>query len=157
MNDRTRVLAIRTSFGARSLCAAALVIGLSGCGPGGGQAAPASAPPPAPSPAPSAAASAAGSPSPAGTPSPALRMLDVSYAAGTVTGVDARTSAALGEALLLRVTSDVADTVHVHGYNLYAPVAPGTVAEIPITATIPGGFEVELEKLGKTLFQLRVS
>lgn len=88
---------------------------------------------------------------------PAVRILDVTFAGGSVTGVDPRVSVELGEELVLRVTSDVADEVHVHGYDLYGDVPAGGTVEIPLTATIPGGFEVELERTGKTLFQLRVA
>ena len=78
-------------------------------------------------------------------------------AGGKVTGVESRVPAKLGERLEVRVTSDVAEQVHVHGYDLTADVAAGGVASIEVDATIPGGFEVELEKSHKTLFQLRVA
>ena len=88
---------------------------------------------------------------------PARRVIDVMVAGGTVTGVGSRVPAKLGERLEVRVTSDVAEQVHVHGYDLTADVAAGGVASIEVDATIPGGFEVELEKSHKTLFQLRVA
>lgn len=106
-------------------------------------------------PSPSTVASVAPSPMP--PPTPTARLLDVVFAGGEVSGIDPRVPVKLGEKLLIRVTSDVADEVHVHGYDLYGEVAAGGTVEIPMTASIPGGFEVELEKLGKTLFQLRVS
>lgn len=88
---------------------------------------------------------------------PAPRVIAVTVAGGTVTGVDSRVAASLGEQLVIRVTSDVADEVHLHGYDLRADVAAGGTVDIPLTATIAGGFEVELEGSGQTLFQLRVS
>ncbi|MBC7373896.1 MAG: hypothetical protein H7323_07895 [Frankiales bacterium] len=88
---------------------------------------------------------------------PTPRVIAVAVAGGMVTGVDSRVAARLGEQLVVRVTSDVADEVHVHGYDLRADVAAGGTVEIPLTAAIPGGFEVELEGSGQTLFQLRVS
>jgi hypothetical protein len=56
----------------------------------------------------------------------------------------------------IRVTSDVADEVHVHGYDLMTDVDPGTPATVTFDATIPGVFEVELEKLGQQLLTLQV-
>ena len=91
------------------------------------------------------------------TPSPSVRVIDVSVAGGSVTGPGSRVGAALGEDLVIRVTSDVADEVHVHGYDERAEVPAGGTVEIPFTADIPGGFEVELEGTGQLLFQLRVA
>ena len=88
---------------------------------------------------------------------PSVRVIDVSVAGGSVTGPGSRVEAALGEDLVLRVTSDVADEVHVHGYDERAQVPAGGTVEIPFTADIPGGFEVELEGTGQLLFQLRVA
>ena len=97
---------------------------------------------------------------PTASPSPtaaAARILDVRIAGGEVSGVEQRVSVALGESIVVRVTSDVADEVHIHGYDVRQEVAAGGTVEFPLTATIPGGFEVELENLGRTLFQLRVA
>lgn len=91
------------------------------------------------------------------TPSPSVRVIDVSVAGGSVTGPGSRVEAALGEDLVIRVTSDTADEVHVHGYDERAEVPAGGTVEIPFTADIPGGFEVELEGTGQLLFQLRVA
>ncbi len=88
---------------------------------------------------------------------PGPRVIAVTVAGGTVSGVESRVAARLGEQLVVRVTSDVADEVHLHGYDLRAEVPAGGTVDIPLTATIPGGFEVELEGSGRTLFQLRVS
>ena len=94
---------------------------------------------------------------PTPTPSPSVRVIDVSVAGGSVTGPGSRVEAALGEDLVIRVTSDVADEVHVHGYDERAEVPAGGTVEISFTADIPGGFEVELEGTGQLLFQLRVA
>ena len=63
----------------------------------------------------------------------------------------------LGEQVVLRVSSDVAEEVHVHGYDLEQAVPAGGSADIPLTASIPGVFEVELHESGKALYQLRVA
>lgn len=135
------------------------VLLLTGCGseesvaapvsPATATAAPTSAASPSPATEPSSAPSAA--PSPAGT------TIDVGYAGGKVTGVDGRISVPVGKPVLVRVTSDVAEEIHVHGYDLEADLTAGGTAEIGFTADIPGSFEVELHDSGKLLFQLRVS
>lgn len=50
-----------------------------------------------------------------------------------------------GDRVVLVVTSDVADHIHLHGYDVFRDVAPGRPARLPFRATIPGRFEVELE------------
>lgn len=132
-----------------------LVAAMAGCSSGEDTAAPTVAPgTPAASAAPADTATPAAPSEPA---APAVRTIDVAFEAGKVTGTGPRVEVALGEKVIIRVRSDVAEEVHVHGYDLMADVAAGGTAEIPLTASIPGGFEVELEGLGKTLFQLRVS
>jgi heme/copper-type cytochrome/quinol oxidase subunit 2 len=81
--------------------------------------------------------------------------IDVGYAGGSITG-GGRRSAALGQAVVIKVTSDIADEVHLHGYDKKADAAPGTVATITFVADKPGIFEVELEKKGLKLFELEV-
>ena len=56
----------------------------------------------------------------------------------------------------LVVTSDVADEVHVHGYDEKAAVPANGTVELSFTADIPGVFEVELEQRGRRLLTLEV-
>lgn len=81
--------------------------------------------------------------------------IEIGYAGGTITGGGKR-SAARGQAVVIKVTSDIADEIHLHGYDKKANVAPGTVATITFLADKPGIFEVELEKKGLRLFELEV-
>jgi len=104
------------------------------------------------SPADSTAPSASPAPSASAAP---VRVIEVTYTGGKVSGVGSRVEVTLGERLLVRVTSDIADEVHIHGYDLKVDVPAGGTVELTLTADIPGGFEVELESLGKPLFQLR--
>ena len=62
-----------------------------------------------------------------------------------------------GTAVTLVVTSDVADEVHVHGYDVEAELTPDSPAELAFDATVPGVFEVELHEAGTVLLTLQVS
>lgn len=104
-----------------------------------------------------AASSASAVPSSTAPPSPQVRTIDVRYAGGQVAGTSGREQVRLGEHVVLRVTSDVPEQVHVHGYDLEADVPAGGSADLPVTASIPGVFEVELHESGKVLYQLRIA
>jgi hypothetical protein len=56
-----------------------------------------------------------------------------------------RVTVAQGRRVVLIVTSDVADHVHLHGYNIMRDVGPGQPARIAFRATIAGTVEAELE------------
>lgn len=139
-----------------SLLVPALVLSASLSGCAGDDTTPEASAPTAASPSAEALASTP-APDPSPSPSPSAQVIDVTVAGGVVTGVDARVEVGLNTQVVIRVTSDVAEEVHVHGYDLSKPVAAGGTVEIPFTASIPGGFEAELETSGKTLFQLRVA
>jgi hypothetical protein len=62
----------------------------------------------------------------------------------------------LGESVTLVVTSDVADEVHLHGYDAHADLVAGQEGTLTFTADIPGVFEVELEETGTLLVELEV-
>lgn len=100
-------------------------------------------------------APAPGGPSPSTTATTAGTVLSVTVRGGTVEGAS-RQRATLNQPVTIRVTSDVADEVHVHGYDETAEVAPGRPAELTFVANIPGVFEVELEQAHKLLFTLEV-
>jgi ABC-type Fe3+-hydroxamate transport system substrate-binding protein len=68
-----------------------------------------------------------------------------------------RQSVNKGDRVVLVVKSDVADEIHVHGYDKSAEVAAGATARVPFTATIPGQFEVELENRGVQIADLTVN
>jgi PBP1b-binding outer membrane lipoprotein LpoB len=62
-----------------------------------------------------------------------------------------------GDRVVLVVKSDVADEIHLHGYDLSRDVAAGGTARLPFTATLPGRFEVELESRGVQIADLTVN
>ena len=82
-------------------------------------------------------------------------VIEISVAGGEVTG-GGRHEVPLGATVVLRVTSDAADEVHVHGYDLYLDLAPGEPAELTFEATIPGVFEAELHDSGIVLAELQI-
>ena len=55
------------------------------------------------------------------------------------------------------VDSEIADEVHVHGYDLMGDVAPGKPVTIAFKATAPGRFEIELEEHKLPIAELEVS
>ena len=96
-------------------------------------------------------------PTTAATTSPAAdQTINITYAGGKVSGVSAVIKVKLKSTVTLVVTSDVADEVHVHGYDKMADVTKGGTVTIVFTATLPGKWEVELEKLKHRLVFLQV-
>jgi hypothetical protein len=61
-----------------------------------------------------------------------------------------------GRDVVLVVRSELADHVHLHGYDLMADVGPGQPARIEFTADAPGLFEIELEDRHLLLANLEV-
>jgi hypothetical protein len=84
------------------------------------------------------------------------RRIEVGIAGGAVRGDTGRVSVDVGSAVTLVVTSDVADEVHVHGYDVTTELAEGTPAQLTFEATLMGVFEVELHEAGTVLLTLQV-
>ena len=105
---------------------------------------------------PASTTTAATSAAPSTTAAPAGTNIAVSYVGGQVTGDSGRVPVTPGDLVTITVTSDVADEVHLHGYDLSAPVGPDTMSALTFQASISGVFEVELEELGTLLFTLQV-
>lgn len=83
-------------------------------------------------------------------------LIDLSVSGGEVQG-GGRTPVPLGDEVTIRVTSDVDDHVHLHGYDVLVDVVAGQPAELVFTADIPGVFEVELEDARILLVELEIS
>ena len=83
-------------------------------------------------------------------------VIEVRVAGGKVQGGVRRERLKRGDTVVLRVVADVADEVHLHGYDRTAQVAPGKPAQIRFTADITGVFEVELEQRKQPLLMLEV-
>ena len=75
---------------------------------------------------------------------------------GKVRGGIQRATVEQGKKVAIVVGSDVADEVHLHGYDKMADVAPGKPARLVFVASIPGRFEVELEDRGLQIADIEV-
>ena len=61
-----------------------------------------------------------------------------------------------GDRVRFTVQSDVADEVHVHGYDLHKDVAKGGAVSFDFPASIDGKFEAELEGRKEQIVELEV-
>lgn len=126
---------------------------LTGCGDGGSTVT-------APS------ASATSSPTAAPTTSPTVaavpssdvdQTISLTYAKGEITGDTGRVPVRLGSKVRIVVTSDVAEELHLHVYDVVKPVTPGIPTELLFTADVPGQIELELHDARKALVRLVIS
>ncbi len=62
-----------------------------------------------------------------------------------------------GEDVRFRVSSDQAEEIHVHGYDIAQDVPAGGTTEFDFPAEIEGIFEAELEGLGVQILELRIN
>ena len=62
-----------------------------------------------------------------------------------------------GDVVQFLVTADVADRVHVHGYDLFKDVEPGRPARFNFEADNEGIFEIELEDTHTPIAELTVT
>ena len=81
----------------------------------------------------------------AATTAPTQQVITVTVADGTVTPPPATVNVKLGSTVVIEVTTDHADDIHVHGYDITQPAPAGAPARVEVQASIPGQFEVELE------------
>ena len=98
--------------------------------------------------------SAAEEPAPPPKPKPEVTLIRIR--GGEPVGGEAEVTVKNGETIRLSISSDVADEVHVHGYDLSKEIAPGKPVRFRFKADIEGLFEVELEQRGVPIAQLEV-
>jgi hypothetical protein len=91
------------------------------------------------------------------TPADQPQRIDVEFRNGEVVGGIVREDIDEGSQVVLVVRADVTDEVHLHGYNIFANVAPGQPGRITFRANMVGEFEAELEDLGVPIAELTVS
>jgi hypothetical protein len=98
--------------------------------------------------------SSTGSTSTATTPEPAVQTVRVVN--GQPAGGIKTISYTKGDQIRLKVQSDTADEIHVHGYDLKKDVKAGGSVQFGFPASIEGRFEVELENAGVQIANLQV-
>lgn len=83
-------------------------------------------------------------------------VIDLTITDGSVEGGVRREDARVGQWVTLRVSGNASDEVHIHGYDLYIELIEGQ-GRLTFEASIPGVFEVELERTHTLILQLEVS
>ncbi|MDA0635488.1 hypothetical protein OUY22_18880 [Nonomuraea sp. MCN248] len=89
-------------------------------------------------------------------PVPGEAHADIAIEAGRVRPPSGWLEVARGRTVSITVTSDVADELHVHGYDVTADLRPGEPATVRFVADMTGVFEVETHESGLVLVQLAV-
>ena len=64
---------------------------------------------------------------------------------------------AKGDQIRIKVNSDTADEVHIHGYDIHKDVEAGGSVSFSFPASIEGRFEIELENAKQQLAELQVN
>ncbi len=87
---------------------------------------------------------------------PAVRHLEVVVAGGKPAGGVAQLAANKGDTIYLTVKSNVADEIHVHGYDFHKTVPAGGSVVFGFKASIDGNFVIELESRKEQIASLTV-
>ena len=94
------------------------------------------------------------------TPAPAKpkpTTVTIRVVGGVPQGGIARPKVKKGDRVVIVVRADAGESVHIHGYDVERAITPGKPVRLPITATIPGRFEVELHHPDSVLAVLTVN
>jgi len=83
-------------------------------------------------------------------------LVRASLSNGELTVGTRRVDVSIGSTVVIEVSSDEAEHVHVHGYDLVVAVSPDSPGRLSFVADSAGTFEVELEDSGRFLFDLLV-
>jgi hypothetical protein len=95
-------------------------------------------------------------PPPLPPPPPPVTRINIIVRGGEVLGGIRRVRVDKGRRVVLLVRSDVADHVHLHGYDRFRDVAPGAPARLRFRANLTGRFEVELEDRSFQIAEIEV-
>lgn len=82
--------------------------------------------------------------------------IDVTIANGKVTPPATTYNVSVGATVTITVTSDAAETVHVHGYEIEKDIVAGTKTVITFVADKTGRYEVETHVIEATIATLNV-
>lgn len=91
----------------------------------------------------------------AAAPAPATPVITIT--GGKPAGGIKKLTFAKGDDVRFTVASDVADEIHVHGYDFHKDVAKGGKVSFDFPAKIDGIFEIELENAGVQIAELKVT
>jgi len=91
------------------------------------------------------------------TPPEGPTIVRIAVVGGTPEGGIVRETVDKGERVVLVATSDVADEIHIHGYDVSRDVVAGGTARLAFDPMIPGRFEVELESRGVQIAEITVN
>ncbi len=87
----------------------------------------------------------------------AATVIPVTIAAGVVTPTNAEASAAVGQPIVLEVSSDATDSIHVHSVPEHVfDVAARAGQRFEFTVGVPGRVDVELHDLNRTVVTIAV-
>ena len=89
------------------------------------------------------------------TPKPTT--VTIRVVGGVPQGGIARPKVTKGDRVVIVIESDAGESVHVHGYDVERTITPGKPVRLPLTATIPGRFEVEMHHPDAVLAVLTVN
>ena len=90
------------------------------------------------------------------TTAPVARAAVITVRGGKPVGGIHKLNYTKGDQVRFRVDSDVADEIHVHGYDFHKDVSKGGSVSFSFPAKIEGVFVIELEGKGEQIAQLTV-
>ncbi|MGH2954036.1 MAG: hypothetical protein ACRDK9_08455 [Solirubrobacterales bacterium] len=90
-------------------------------------------------------------------PKPEPEVTEIVVRGGEPVGGVAELEFTRGERIRFVVRSDVADHVHLHGYDVFMDIEAGGKVEFDVPATLDGLFEVELEDRVVPLAEITVN
>ncbi len=90
-------------------------------------------------------------------PAPPPRVTTIAVKDGAPVGGEKTITVTSGDTVRLRVTSNVADVIHVHGYDLEKPVPAGGSVTFTFKATSEGVFDVEAHSTDTKIAKLEVT
>ena len=93
----------------------------------------------------------------AGTPAADAVVVAVQVRDGRVQPGLQTTKVKAGQSVTITATSDVADSLHVHGYDKTLDLSPGRAASVSFVADVKGVFEVETHETELLVAKLSVA
>ena len=84
-------------------------------------------------------------------------VITATVAGGKITPNTQTVKAKQGQTVMVTVTSDEADELHVHGYEKEIELQPGKPGSVTFTADTKGTFEIETHESGKLVAKLIVT